>query len=150
MPFRQEAEVTLCNQTHLQNKGKVRVKLFETSSSKSRCLRSCCSLAYVMACDSLRTVAPRRIPKGRRSTIMSQICFQRACDDQVASNAKADVRSRHPPLLSSCIEKPTGQPDPESNRQKSHSQGLPRTAFSVRILSDMVYSPSIIQYYPMA
>ena len=149
MPFGQEAEDTLCNQTHLQNKGKVRVKLFETSSSKSRCLRSCCSLAYVMACDSLRTVAPRRIPKGRRSTIMSQICFQRACDGQVASNAKADVRSRHPPLLSSCIEKPTGHPNPESKRQKRHSQCLPRTALGIRILSDMMYSLNIIEYYPV-
>ena len=149
MPFAREAEATVCNQTRLQNKGNVRVKLFETSSSKSRCLRSCCSLAYVMAFDSLRTVALRRFSKGQRSTIMSQICFQRACDGQVASNAKADVRSRPPPLLSSCIEKPTGHPDPESNRQKRHSQGLPRTAPGVRMLSVMVYSPNIIQYYPI-
>ena len=149
MPFAREAKATLCNQTRLQNKRNVRVKLFETSSSKSRCLRSCCSLAYVMAFDSLRTVALRRFPKGQRSTIMSQICFQRACDGQVASNAKADVRSRPPPPLSSCIEKPTGHPDPESNRQKRHSQGRPRTAPGVRTLSVMVHSPSIIQYYPM-
>ena len=96
MPFAREAEATLCNQTRLQNKGNVRVKLFETSSSKSRCLRSCCSLAYIMACDSLRTVALRRFSKGKRSTIISQICFQRARDGQVASNAKANVRSRLP------------------------------------------------------
>ena len=63
MPFAREAEATLCNQTRLQNKGNLRVKLFETSSSKSRCLRSCCSLAYVMACDSLRTVARGESPK---------------------------------------------------------------------------------------
>ena len=139
MPFGQEAEVTLCSQTCLQNKGKVRVKLFETSSSKSRCLRSCCSLAYVMAFDSLRTVALRRFSKGQRSTIMSQICFQRARDGQVASNAKADVRSRPPPLLCSCIEKPTGHPNPESKRQKMHSQVLPRMGPGIRILSDMTY-----------
>ena len=74
-----------------------------------------------MACDSLRTVAPRRIPKGRRSTIMSQICFQRASDGQVASNAKADVRSRPPPLLSACIEKPTvrGNAIQKSDRNKT-------------------------------
>ena len=149
MPFAREAEATLCNQTRLQNKVNVRVKLFETSSSKSRCLRSCCSLAYVMACDSLRTVAPRRIPKGRRSTIMSQICFQRACDGQVASNAKANVRSRPPTLLSPCIETPTGHSNPESKRQTRPSQGLPRTASGIRILSDMMYSLNIIQYYPM-
>ena len=63
MPFAREAEATLCNQTRLQNKGNLRLKLFETSSSKSRCLRSCCSLAYVMACDSLRTIARGESPK---------------------------------------------------------------------------------------
>ena len=136
MPFGREAEATLCNQTRLQNKGNVRVKHFETSSSKSRCLRSCCSLAYVMASVSLRTVALRRFSKGQRSTIMSQICFQRACDGQVASNAKANVRSRHPPLLSSCIEKPTGHPNPESKRHKRHVKG-----FQGR--------PLVSEYYPI-
>ena len=125
MPFAREAEATLCNQTRLQNKVNVRVKLFETSSSKSRCLRSCCSLAYVMACDSLRTVARGESRKAEDQPS----CRKSAFNEQ---NAKANVRSRPQPLLSSCIEEPTGHPNPESKRQHVPCEpclGRPRRHF---------------------